>query len=88
MVNHPNRAAPLYPDVDTDVSGYVATIHYDLEGGHRLILPGVHDNFRGARDRARRVADAILASGETGLCGWVEFRGEKPAGFPRNGVKA
>ena len=78
-----------YPDVDTEVSGYVAAICYDIAGAAQplITLPGRHDTFDAARRRAQRIASAIIAAGDVGVSGWVTYGGERPAGLPRNGVR-
>jgi hypothetical protein len=88
MTNHPNRSS-RFPDVDAAVGGYAAEIRdtSNLEI-KSMRLPGVHDSFAQARARARRAAAALVAAGESGLVGWVAYTGERPAGFPHNGVRA
>ena len=66
-----------FPDTDGETSGYVAAVRYDSgDGSIPLIrLPGWHLTFADAKARARRVADAMKAAGETGLFAHVAFGG-------------
>jgi hypothetical protein len=73
-----------YPDLDPDVSAYTVLVRYD--GCDPLRFPGVHDSFRAASTRARKIRDGLFSAGETGVYISVGFSGERPAGFPRNGV--
>ena len=77
---------PRYPELDTEIAGYTAAIRY--EGWPLLVIPGLHAEFDAAKHRALRVSKALLAAGETGVRGWVTVKGERPPGFPRNGVRA
>lgn len=90
MTTYTAQPITTFPDTDGETSGYVAAIRYDSgDGSIPLIrLPGWHLTFVAARDRARRVAMAILEADERGLCAHVAFGGDRPAGFPKNGVDA
>jgi hypothetical protein len=77
-----------YPDIEADGCGYRAQIVYDRGACGVLHLSGLHQSFSAARDRARSVAAAMRGAGEMGVAGWVACLGERPAGFPRNGVPA
>ena len=74
-----------YPTVDADVSGYTAMVAFDADGAS-VTFPGRHLDYAAAAARARKLASAIRAAGEMGCQAQVGFSGERPAGFPRNGV--
>lgn len=84
-------AKPLFPikheftDFDADTGGYSACV-IEIDGGRRIEFSGLHPSFGAARDRAKRLHQALLAAGETGIKPHVHWHGERPAGFPRNGV--
>jgi hypothetical protein len=77
----------MYPKLDAEISAYRAALAYDGVLAP-LVLPGAHEEFPAAAARARKIAEALRAVGETGLAPHVTFSGERPAGFPRNGVRA
>jgi hypothetical protein len=74
-----------YPTVDADVSGYTAAVAFDADGA-TVVFPGRHLDYAAAAARARKLASAIRAAGEMGCRAKVGWVGERPAGFPRNGV--
>ena len=88
MTNPPNRSMlsiAAYADFDAMQGGYSACA-IEIDGGRRIEFPGLHPSFSAARDRAKRLHAALLAAGETGIKPHVHWHGERPAGFPRNGV--
>lgn len=79
---------PNYPDIETDDSNYRAAIRYDdTEGWPTFAFPGGHTSFAMAASRARSLTAAIRTAGELGVSAYVVYSGERPDGFPRNGVK-
>ena len=72
-------------DLDADGSAYKAAIVY-IEGAKRIEFNGSHGSFDAARDRARRLCQALRDAGEMGIKPLVYYCGERPADFPRNGV--
>lgn len=75
-----------FPDVDTDISVYKAAVVYQIEDYPRFVFPGGFDNFKSAADKANRLCTALIAAGEHMTIPHVTFGGERPEGFPRNGV--
>lgn len=75
----------MYPTVDLDTSSYSAGIVY-IDGASQISFPGAHQDFGAAKTRAERIRSALVAAGEIGIKAHVGFRGERPVGFPRNGV--
>lgn len=75
----------IYPITDLNVSAYTAGIVY-VDGARTIRFDGVHQDFSTARDRSRKIAQALVAAGEVGIKAHVGFTGERPEGFPRNGV--
>lgn len=76
-----------YPDLEPEIAGYQPSVHYDGSEAPPLVIPGGHETFAAACHRARRIAEALRGAGETGITPWVVVSGERPAGFPRNGVR-
>ena len=76
-----------YPDLDADgPSVYRAGVRYAIEGQPALAFPGGHLSFAAAAEKARKLCAALRAAGEVGVSPHVGVSGERPAGFPRNGV--
>src|SRR3546814_5036832 len=80
-----------YPDVNTETSTYRVGIDYGMalpsEHDMTVWLPGGHDNYRTAHNRALAVTRALREAGEMGIRPWVGFTGERPSGFPKSGVR-
>lgn len=77
-----------YPDIETEGCGYRAKVLYDGGAVASLEFPGLHQSCYAARGRAQKIAAALRTAGETGVRGWVGWHGERPEGFPRNGIAA
>jgi len=78
-----------YPDFDIGdetAGGYTAAVVFDTASFSPLVFPGAHAEYCAARTRAFRCATALRAAGELGVKAHVGCVGERPAGFPRNGV--
>lgn len=74
-----------YPNVDADVSGYTAIVTFDADGAEAK-FPGRHLDYASAAARAHSLVAALRDAGEMGCRAKVGYAGERPAGFPRNGV--
>ena len=75
----------LYPTLNSEHGVYVAEVVY-IDGGNSLRFNGGHEEFQVAAARARKIRQALMDAGEVGLKAHVGFAGERPDGFPRNGV--
>lgn len=75
-----------YPDVDVEISGYVACVMYDGDTMTPIRFPGSYEVFIDAAARSRKIVQALRAAGESGVRPYVHFTGERPHDFPRNGV--
>jgi hypothetical protein len=75
-----------FPDMDEEVGGYRACIVGDSTELPRIEFHGLHHAFAAARDRAKRIHAALVSAGETGIKAHVHWHGDRPDGFPRNGI--
>ena len=66
-------------------SAYTAGVWFD-GSSTPIVFPGSFSRFAAAKEKAGRLTAALVLAGESGLAGYVGFTGEKPPGFPSNGV--
>lgn len=73
-----------YPAVDTKISGYRALIWYPSSNTGDFVLPGWHDTYESALQRAQRVSYALVTAGESGCVPVVGYSGVRPKWMQRH----